>query len=66
MFETEVNLGFDIEKVEFPAKSFAGVTTIVALVEVMIKAGGTGISIVVVFPEGRLVIDTEGNTSKLI
>lgn len=66
MLEVEVILGFEMANVEFPAKSAAGVTVIVAFVEDGSIEAGIAIFIVVDLLHGRLCMETAGQTSKLI
>lgn len=66
MLEVEVRRGLFIPNSEIPAKSFAGETTILARVEEGCNAAGIGILIVVVLPDCKPEIETDGHTSKLI
>ena len=66
MFDVEVILGFEIENVEFPAKSPAGVTLRVAFVDPGSIAEGIVMFIVTDLPLGRPLMETTGQTSKLI
>ena len=66
ILEAEAILGFEMENEEFPGKSPAGETTTTALVEPGWYPAGTGISIVVDFPGGKLLMEIPGHASKLI